>query len=67
MLLAKSIELVMSLGFHPQIDSFNYELFDMDRFRFHVMDCVGALICLQKEYNKFHEPGDLVMFLRRLF
>ena len=64
---AKSIKLVMSLGFHPQIDSFNYELFDVDRFRLHVMDCVGALICLQKVFNKFQEPDDVVDAKRRLF
>jgi len=47
----QSLNLIKSLGFHPQIDSFNYELFDADRFQLHIMDCVGALICLQKEFN----------------
>jgi hypothetical protein len=52
----KSSILVKSLGFHPKVDSFNYELFDVDSLRLHVMDCVGALICIQKKYNKVQTP-----------
>jgi len=48
----------MSLGFHPQIDSFSYELFDVDKFRLNVMDCVGALICFQKKFKILHAPDE---------
>lgn len=61
--LAKSIKLVMKLGFHPTADSFDYELFDVDRLRLHIMDCVGALICLQKKFNKL--PADDVADAKR--
>jgi len=54
----KSVKLVMSLGFHPQIDLFNYELYNLDRFRQHVMDCVGALIRFQEVFNKLQEPDE---------
>jgi len=63
----KSKKLVTSLGFHPQTDSFNYELFDVDRFRLHVMDCVGALISLQKEFKKIREADDIGGAKRRVF
>jgi ankyrin repeat protein len=60
---SKSINLVKALGFHPQIDSFNYENFDADSLRLLVMDCVGALICLQKKCIKF----DIEYTKRRVF
>jgi hypothetical protein len=53
----RSINLVKSLEFHPKIVAFNYEIFDADSLRLHVMDCVGALVCLQK-CNKVQALGD---------
>jgi len=52
----ETVNFVKSLGFHPStVDSFNYDLFDEDGFRLQVMDCVEAIICIQKrkgrEYN----------------
>jgi len=38
----KSMKLVTELGFYPHIDTFHDKLFDLDEFRFLVMDCVGA-------------------------
>ena len=54
------------------MDSFNIELFDVDRLRLHVMDCVGALICLQKKFNKLVQapeslPDDVAGAKRRVF
>ena len=50
----ESINLVKSLGFFPKrVDSFNYQLFDEDGLRLHVMNCtVGALLCFQKTFEK---------------
>jgi len=48
--------LVIPLGFHPKNESFNYQLLDVDSLRLHVMNCVGALICLEKKCNIIQAP-----------
>jgi ankyrin repeat protein len=61
----KSFHLIKYLNFHPKVDHFNYNFFDEDGLRSHVLNCVGALVYFQKKFEKLKDCNDNVGYAKR--